>query len=158
MFLFFVLATSAFLLFVRHASVTFRVFCRKWLDFISRLMFRVISPASSVSLFHSLLHSWASVQCRFISWLPHVLHPDIQLLVSILASAISPLAHVSSYTLDVGGHCLAFSFGVSIQFCCFSPFLWLEVRSWPPSHHHGLLKFSHLSCQRSPAFKVVAAQ
>ena len=57
----YVLATSAFLLFVCHASVTFRVFCRKWLDFISRLMFRVISPASSVSLYHYLLHSWTFV-------------------------------------------------------------------------------------------------
>ena len=57
----YVLATSALLLLVRHASVTFRVFCRKWLDFISRLMFRVISPASSVSRFYYLLHSWTFV-------------------------------------------------------------------------------------------------
>ena len=61
--------------------------------------------------------------------------------------------HTSPATRSlVGGHCLAYScLGVFIQFCCFSPCLWLEVRSWPPSHHHGLRKnlpslLSALSC------------
>ena len=100
-----VLAASAFLLFVRLASVTFLVFCRKLLDRISRLMFCAITSTDSQFLHchsccaHGLLYSvaWCHVHFMFC-----IRCSAIQLLDSILASAITPHAHVSSYTLPRG--------------------------------------------------------
>ena len=79
----------------------------------------------------------------------------------LLSSHCTPFLHLPCLPLPtsqatrslVVGHRLAYScLGVSIQFCCFSPCLWLQVQSWPPLHHHGLLSenipslLSALSC------------
>ena len=156
-----VLAGSAFLLFVCHASVTFLAFCRKRLDRISSLMFCTITPSVSQFLHchYCCIHGFVFMLLDVMSFMFFIWCVAIQLLDSILASAITPHALVATRSL-VGGHCLAYScLGVFLQFCCFSPCLWLEVPF--PDHRYtitGFLKNFHVSCQRFPAFRVVAAQ
>ena len=72
-------------------------------------------------------------------------------LFPFLPLSFLPMPSSAATCSFVGGHCLAYScLGVFIQFCCFSPCIWLEVRPWPPLHHHGVRKhpclLSALSC------------
>ena len=102
---------------------------------------------------HGLLYSVAGCHVHFIFciWSSY--------LIPYLHLPFLPMPTSPATRSLVGGHCLAYScLGVFIQFCCFSPCIGLKC-----GHGHrytitGFVKIFHLSCQRSPAFRVVAAQ
>ena len=85
----------------------------------------------------------------------HVLHLMCSYPASCFHSCIrhfSPRPRLQLHApLWVGIVWLIIGSGSSYSSAAASPCLWLEVRSWPPLHHHGLLKnlpslLSTLSC------------
>ena len=91
----------------------------------------------------------------------------VHFIICICSSCLIPFLHLpclpsltSQATRSfVGGHCMAFScIGVLYSSAASRPACGLKCGH---GHRHtitGSVKISHLSCQRSPAFRVVAAQ